>query len=211
MKGLAQKTEKVTASLYEWEQRFWHQGINYICGVDEVGRGPLAGPVTAAAVILRPGVFISGLNDSKKLSPNKREKLADEIKEKSYAWAVGWSSVCEIDALNILIASRWAMSRAICNLQIKPEYLLIDGIALPSINIPQKKIIGGDSLSASIAAASILAKVARDELMTYYDSIFKGYGFVNNKGYPTSQHLKALELLGPSPIHRLSFRPVIKK
>lgn len=197
--------ERVQA-LYAWEMRLQRQGAIHIAGLDEVGRGPLAGPVTAAAVILSPGLFIAGINDSKKISSSKRRELARTIKKACIAWAIGWASVKEIDCLNILVASRWAMRRALDNLLIKPQHVLVDGLGLPGLAIPQTSLIGGDALSASIAAASILAKVARDELMQAYEKVFPGYGLGSNKGYPTRQHRQALACLGPSSLHRLSFK-----
>ncbi|NLW07791.1 MAG: ribonuclease HII [Clostridia bacterium] len=194
------------AALYTWENSLRQQGVTCIAGLDEAGRGPLAGPVTAAAVILPPGLFIEGLDDSKKLSLSRRAKLAQIIKEASQAWAVGWASVKEIDCLNILVATRWAMRRALAALPVKPKHVLVDGFSLPGLEIPQTALVRGDALSASIAAASILAKVARDELMLAYDRVFSGYGLAANKGYPTRQHHQALRQLGPSPLHRLSFK-----
>lgn len=194
--------------LYLWEQRLVARGIRYIAGVDEAGRGPLAGPVAAGAVILPPGLFLPGLADSKKLSPREREVLAAEIKAKSLAWAIGWASVIEIDCLNIAVASRLAMQRAVAALQLKPEHILVDAFTLPGIRIAQTPLIKGDALSASIAAAAILAKVARDKLMESYDRVFPGYGFSRHKGYPTREHRAALTAYGPTPIHRKSFKLV---
>jgi len=202
---MAREQERV-AALYAWETRLQRQGAVHIAGLDEAGRGPLAGPVTAAAVILPPGLLIAGINDSKKISPSRRRELAGTIKKASRAWAIGWASVKEIDSLNILVASRWAMRRALDALSIKPQHVLIDGLSLPGLEIPQTPLVGGDALSASIAAASILAKVARDELMLAYDEVFSGYGLAGNKGYPTLKHRQALKRLGPSPLHRLSFK-----
>lgn len=194
--------------LYLWEKRLAARGIRYIAGVDEVGRGPLAGPVAAGAVILPPGLFLPGLMDSKKLSPREREILAAEIKAKSLAWAIGWASVVEIDCLNIAVASRLAMQRAVVALKLKPEHILVDAFTLPGIRIAQTPLIKGDALSASIAAAAILAKVARDKLMESYDRVFPGYGFSRHKGYPTAEHRAALAAYGPTPIHRKSFKLV---
>ncbi|GFN23953.1 ribonuclease HII [Thermanaeromonas sp. C210] len=192
--------------LYRLEEQLAARGIRYIAGVDEVGRGPLAGPVAAGAVILPPGFYLAELVDSKKLSPGRRKRLAVQIMEKSLAWAVGWASVLEIDCLNIAVASRLAMQRAVAGLAITPEHILVDAFYLPGINIPQTPLIAGDNLSASIAAAAILAKVARDKLMEDYDRVFPGYGFGRHKGYPTREHRAALAALGPTPIHRHSFR-----
>lgn len=205
MQPIAREQERV-AALYAWENRLGQRGVTRIAGLDEAGRGPLAGPVAAAAVILPPGLFIEELNDSKKISPTRRAILAQIIKKESLAWAVGWATVKEIDCLNILVASRWAMRRALAALPVKPQHALVDGLFLPGLKIPQTSLIKGDTLSASIAAASILAKVARDQLMLAYDRVYGGYGLAKNKGYPTRQHYLALQRLGPSPIHRLSFK-----
>ncbi|BCV21044.1 ribonuclease HII [Moorella sp. Hama-1] len=205
MQAPAGERERVTA-LYIWERRLQRQGVARIAGVDEAGRGPLAGPVTAAAVILPPGLFIAGLNDSKKVSPARRRELATIIKNESLAWGIGWVSVKEIDNLNILAASRWAMWRALTALAIRPDHVLIDGLYLPGLGIPQTPLVGGDALSASIAAASILAKVARDELMVAYDAVFPGYDLAGNKGYPTRSHREAIRRLGPCNLHRRTFK-----
>ncbi|KYH32081.1 ribonuclease HII [Neomoorella mulderi] len=206
VQGVSLEEQERVDALYAWERRLQRQGAVYIAGLDEAGRGPLAGPVTAAAVILPPGLFIAGLNDSKKVPPRKRQELAGTIKKASLAWAVGWASVKEIDCLNILVASRWAMWRALMALPIKPDHVLVDGLKLPGLPVPQTSLVGGDALSASIAAASILAKVARDELMVAYDAVFPGYGLAENKGYPTPEHRRALAYLGPTSLHRLSFK-----
>ncbi|MDK2815571.1 MAG: ribonuclease [Moorella sp. (in: firmicutes)] len=206
VQGVSLEEQERVDALYAWERRLQRQGAVYIAGLDEAGRGPLAGPVTAAAVILPPGLFIAGLNDSKKVPPRKRQELAGTIKKASLAWAVGWASVKEIDCLNILVASRWAMWRALMALPVKPDHVLVDGLKLPGLPVPQTSLVGGDALSASIAAASILAKVARDELMVAYDAVFPGYGLAENKGYPTPEHRRALAYLGPTSLHRLSFK-----
>ena len=184
-----------------------------VAGVDEVGRGPLAGAVVAAAVILDPQQPIDGLMDSKKLSENKREKLAGEIREKSLAWGLGRAEVEEIDQLNILQASLLAMRRAVLQLTKQPQLILVDGKYCPKLDdvMPTAKlraIIKGDQTEPSISAASILAKVTRDAEMRAFEQTYPGYGFAKHKGYPTKQHLAALQQLGISPIHRLSFRPV---
>ncbi|HHP51098.1 MAG TPA: ribonuclease HII [Moorella mulderi] len=193
-------------NLYCWEEGFWKRGLLHIAGVDEAGRGPLAGPVTAAAVILPQGLFIPGLKDSKELTPLQRQELAQIIKARSLAWAIGWASVAEIDRLNIVVATRWAMWRALMALPLKPDHVLIDGLDLPGLPFPQTAIVDGDRQCASIAAASILAKVARDRLMEIYHHLFPGYNFAQNKGYPTPEHKKALKELGPCPLHRQSFK-----
>ncbi len=179
-----------------------------VCGADEAGRGPLAGPVVAAAVILDPRVTIDGLRDSKKLSAARRETLAAAIRARSIAWAIGVASVEEIDALNILQASLLAMRRAIEALDPPASHALIDGNRLPPLAIPARAIVGGDSTEPAICAASILAKVHRDALMRAIDEIHPGYGFAEHFGYPTPQHLRRLRELGPCREHRHSFAPV---
>jgi ribonuclease HII len=179
-----------------------------IAGIDEVGRGPLAGPVVAGAVILPGGVWLPGLNDSKRLSPGRRTELAALIKERALAWAVAEVSVAYIDQYNIRQAALEAMRRCVRGLAVTPDYLLVDVMMIPQLAIPQTSLIRGDSRSASIAAASILAKAARDELMERFDPVYPGYGFGRHKGYGTPEHLAALARLGPCPIHRYSFAPV---
>ena len=179
-----------------------------IAGVDEVGRGPLAGPVVAAAVILDPNNRIEGLMDSKKLTEKKREILAVEIKEKSLAWALGRAEVEEIDEINILQASLVAMSRAVEKLSLAPELVLVDGNKCPKVDYPVQAIVKGDSLIEAISAASIIAKVARDTEMVALDSDYPGYGLAKHKGYPTAMHRQALLDLGVTEIHRRSYKPV---
>jgi len=179
-------------------------------GVDEVGRGPLFGDVVAAAVILDPDNPIEGLNDSKKVSEKKRERLFDEICEKALAWKVARASVEEIDQLNILHASMLAMQRAVEGLELAPEYVYIDGNRMPKIAYPGEPVVKGDSLVPAISAASILAKVIRDREMVELDAKYPGYGIAGHKGYPTKVHMEALNRLGPTPIHRKSFGPVKK-
>ena len=181
-----------------------------ICGVDEAGRGPLAGPVVAAAVILDPEKPILGLNDSKKLSAKRRETLAIEIRSKALAWAVAEASVEEIDCINILQASLLAMRRAVEALHITPERALIDGNRCPDLSCPSEALIGGDGKVAAIAAASILAKTVRDEGMLQLHQAFPEYGFDRHMGYPTAQHLAALMEHGVSPVHRRTFGPVAR-
>lgn len=193
------------------EFRLWANGFTAIAGVDEVGRGPLAGPVTAAAVILDPARLPAGLADSKRLSAATRARLAPEIRANAVAWAVAHASVAEIDALNILRASHLAMVRALAALTPPADFALIDGNRLPAdLPCPAQPLIGGDALSASIAAASILAKVARDAIMAELDAGFPGYGWARNAGYPAPAHLAALRDLGVTPHHRRSFAPVRK-
>ncbi|NVJ48786.1 MAG: ribonuclease HII [Gammaproteobacteria bacterium] len=181
-----------------------------IAGVDEVGRGPLAGPVVAAAVILDPKQPIEGLTDSKKLSPKKREQLAQEIKSKALAWSLGRAEAEEIDQINILQASMRAMERAVEGLSIEPAKVLVDGNKLPNFAYPAEAIVKGDLTEPCISAASILAKVVRDAEMQEWHKQFPEYGFDRNKGYPTAQHRNALVQLGLTPIHRKSYAPVQK-
>jgi ribonuclease HII len=179
-----------------------------ICGVDEAGRGPLAGPVSAAAVILDPARPIAGLADSKKLSEKQRDLLAPLIRERALAWAVAYASVAEIDELNILQATLLAMRRAVLALSIVPQQVLVDGLYCPQTGIPSQAIVKGDSKIAAISAASILAKTARDELMLGLHEQYPQYGFAAHKGYPTAAHLAALRAHGVSDVHRRSFKPV---
>lgn len=186
---------------------FEHKYSTYslICGIDEAGRGPLAGPVVAGAVILPKDCEILYLNDSKKLSPAKREALYDEIMEKAEAVGVGMASPARIDEINILQATYEAMREAVYNLGVTPELLLNDAVTIPDVSIPQVPIIKGDAKSVSIAAASIIAKVTRDRLMVQYDEILPGYGFARHKGYGSKDHIEAIRRLGPTPIHRQTF------
>jgi ribonuclease HII len=181
-----------------------------VAGVDEAGRGPLAGPVIAGAVILNPDKPIAGLADSKVLSPERREQLAALIKSQAIAWAIGRAEVEEIDHLNILQATLLAMRRAVLALRPSPDYAYIDGNRCPILPCPAEPIIRGDALMPAISAASILAKVSRDEEMQSLDVLYPGYGLAIHKGYPTAQHVAALQRLGVSPIHRRSFGPVKK-
>lgn len=192
-----------------FEEQARHEGYRRIAGVDEVGRGCLAGPVVAAACILdceRP--FPDGLDDSKKLDPAKREEIAAELRETCIAFAIGQVEADEIDRINILEATKKAMLSAIASLEPSADYLLIDAIRLKQSLLPQRAIIKGDSVSASIAAASVLAKTYRDELMRQYDDEFPDYGFSGHKGYAAAFHLEAIKKYGPCPIHRKSFRGV---
>ena len=181
-----------------------------IAGVDEVGRGPLAGPVVAAAVILDPKKPIDGLCDSKKMSANRRLEMSDKIKSNSLAWSLGRAEAKEIDEINILQASLLAMKRAIEVLNIEPDIVLVDGNYTPSINFKKKAIVKGDSFISEISAASIIAKVERDNEMIALDKIYPGYGFSSHKGYPTKQHIESLKKLGITDIHRITFSPVSK-
>jgi len=182
-----------------------------VCGIDEAGRGPLAGPVVAAAVILDPARPIAGLNDSKKLSERKRELLAVLIRERAVAWAVAEASVEEIDRLNILQATLLAMQRAVAGLAVRPDSALVDGNRCPGLEMPVEAVIKGDGKIASIAAASILAKTVRDAGMLALHARYPQYGFASHMGYPTAAHFRALETHGASPVHRRSFGPVARQ
>jgi ribonuclease HII len=182
-------------------------GWQRIAGIDEVGRGSLFGPVVAAVVVLNPKRRIVGLDDSKKLAPDRREELAQRIRQHALAWATAEIEASRIDAWNIYQASRQAMEAALAKLALQPDYLLIDAMKL-SVSIEQRSLIHGDARSVSIAAASILAKVARDHMMREFDSVYPCYGLARNKGYSTVEHLAALQQFGPSPLHRFSFLPV---
>lgn len=177
----------------------------YICGIDEAGRGPLAGPVVAGAVILPPDCEILYLNDSKQLSAKRREELYEEIKEKAIAWSVGIASPGRIDEINILQANYEAVREAIAGLKVKPELLLNDAMKIPGVALPQVSIIKGDAKSLSIAAASVMAKVTRDRIMCQYDELYPEYEFASNKGYGSASHIAAIRKYGPCPIHRRSF------
>ena len=191
--------------MWKIEQSHFDRGVQIICGVDEAGRGPLAGPVCAAAVILPANAVIPGLNDSKKLSDKKRRELYPIIKEKAIAYGIAFADHKEIDEINILQATYLAMERAISHLSVKPELALIDGNRAKDFGIPVETVIHGDSLSASIAAASVLAKVTRDDYMLEMANTYPGYDFEIHKGYGTKAHYAALTKLGASPIHRMSF------
>ena len=180
-------------------------GFKYVCGIDEAGRGPLCGPVVAAACILPVYIDIPKLNDSKKLSPKVRMELFEQIKEKAIAYSIGYGDVEEIDRINILEATLLAMRRAVEGLEIKPDYLLVDGNIFRDFDVPGESVIKGDAVSSSIAAASILAKVTRDLLCDELDALYPEYGIKNHKGYGTKVHIEALKKYGPAPIHRKQF------
>lgn len=194
-------------SMYEVESRFYKKGINYIAGIDEVGRGPLAGPVTVAAVILKPHWFAPGLNDSKKVTPEHREILSKKILEEAVDVSIVSLSPAEIDDYNIYQATMMAMYKAVKNLKVQPQAVIVDAMPL-HFPFPTVSLIHGDARSASVAAASIVAKVHRDHRMDEYDKQYPGYGFARNKGYGTAEHIDALRTLGITPIHRKSFEPV---
>ncbi len=194
--------------LFEYRLALFKKGYQLVAGVDEVGMGPLAGPVVAAAVILPDEVNLSGLNDSKVLSSKRREELAEKIREQAVSYAFGKASSSEIDRVNIFQAGLLAMSRAVTGLSVSPDYVLVDARSIPNLPVPQTSLVKGDSKDGSIAAASILAKVERDGLMRALDRRFPSFGFAKHKGYPTAQHLGALRKYGPCDEHRRSFGPV---
>ncbi|MDI3521963.1 MAG: ribonuclease [Bacillota bacterium] len=196
------------ASLWVWEERLWGRGYRYVAGIDEAGRGPLAGPVVAAAVILPAGADLPGVNDSKQLTAARREQLYRLISKKAVALGVGVADVYYIEKHNILAATKHAMCLAVANLAVRPDYLILDAVRLEALELPQTAIVKGDTLSASIAAASIVAKVRRDHIMQAWEKVYPGYGFAQHKGYGTPAHLAALQRLGPCPLHRTSFRPI---
>ncbi|MEQ8199995.1 MAG: ribonuclease HII [Syntrophomonadaceae bacterium] len=194
--------------LKRYENRAYREGFRCIAGLDEVGRGPIAGPVMAAAVILPRNFFLPGVNDSKRVNPIRRLEMAAEIKQRAIAWVVAAVSSQQIDRKNILQCTREAMRICVDELTPRPDFLLIDAVNLPNLEMEQYPIIKGDSLSISIACASILAKTERDAVMESYDKLYPGYGFAQHKGYATREHCIAVESLGPCVIHRCSFEPV---
>lgn len=199
LKKERERTEQM--KIYEHK----YEDLGWICGIDEVGRGPLAGPVVAGAVILPRNSKILHLNDSKQLTAKKRDELYDVIMREAVAVGIGYASPARIDEINILQATYEAMREAISKLSVKPDVLLNDAVKIPQVDIRQVPIIKGDAKSVSIAAASIVAKVTRDRLMEEYDKVLPGYGFASNKGYGSAEHIAALKEIGPSPIHRQSF------
>lgn len=206
MFGVSEKERKRVEGLLSYERMLWAQGFKMVAGVDEAGRGPLAGPVVSAAVIFKPGAFIPYIDDSKKLNPETRGILFDIICEKAFSVGIGIVNREEIDRINILQATYKAMRLALANLKVTPDHILIDGRELPGWDGPQTALLKGDSRCFSIAAASIIAKVTRDRLMIYYDKLFPEYGFARHKGYSTKEHREALRKYGPCQIHRQSFR-----
>jgi len=192
------------------EPELQSRGFRLVAGVDEVGRGSLAGPVVSAAVILDPGDPIDGIRDSKQVRPAERERLAREIRQRALAWAVEFSHCELVDRLNVLEATKLSMQRAIGNLRVRPDLILIDAVGLPGLHVGSMSLIKGDQLSVNIGAASILAKVARDAWMAGMASRYPGYGFEIHKGYGTPRHLQQLRELGPCALHRRTFKPVIE-
>lgn len=204
-----QSSKPSSVDRWSYERRYWDEGLRCVAGVDEVGRGPLAGPVVAVAVILNPEFEDPGVADSKTLTPAERLTLFPAIASQSLSWGVGLVAPAEIDRINILQATFLAMRRALDQLLVSPDAVLVDGKAhIPELLCPQRAIVRGDSESISIGAASILAKEIRDRIMEEYDTAYPGYGFARHKGYATPEHHDALDNLGPSPIHRRSFAPV---
>ena len=201
---MSEQNQQVELDLFAPEK----SASQLVCGVDEVGRGPLCGPVVTAAVILDPQNPIAGLNDSKKLSEKKREALFEEIREKALAWCIARADVEEIDELNILHATMLAMQRAVAGLSVQPDLALIDGNRCPQLPCRAEAVIKGDGKVPEIGAASILAKVARDREMAEMEKLYPGYGIDGHKGYPTKVHMEALKQLGATPVHRRSFKPV---
>ncbi len=197
-------------NLYEFEEKLYDEGFHLICGVDEAGRGPLAGPLVVAACILPPFLRIEGINDSKQLSAKKRKELYKVIVKNALAYKIVFVTEEDVDSLNIYQATKKGMLMAIAGLKHKPDYALIDAMPLGELEIPHNSIIHGDARCASVAAASILAKVTRDEYMEKMDIKYPNYGFKNHKGYGTKAHMQALEKYGPCKIHRKSFAPVSK-
>lgn len=196
---------------YTFENQFKNESVKMICGVDEAGRGPLAGPVVAAACILPDGLVIDGLNDSKKLSEKKRELLFDVILKEALDFSIASASVGEIEEINILNAAMLAMNRAISSLKIKPDLALIDGNTSRGFTLPTRTVVGGDAICPSIAAASILAKVTRDRMCLDFDKEYPEYGFAKHKGYGTAAHIEAIKKYGVTPIHRPSFLKFLNK
>ncbi len=197
--------ERLT-KLKEYETKLYKDGLKYVAGIDEAGRGPLAGPVVVGIAIMKPESFIEGVNDSKKVSEKKRELLYEQITNEAIDWAVGIVDQNEIDEINILNATKKALTMAITNLKIKPERILVDALEhIDTCKIPYTSIIKGDAKIYSISAASIIAKVTRDRIMREYDEIYPQYGFIAHKGYGTAKHMQAIREYGPCPIHRKSF------
>lgn len=202
---MKEKEEERLKHMLEIEEELYTKGYKLVCGVDEAGRGPLCGPVVAAAVILKPDQMIEGVNDSKKLSEKKREKIYEEIMQNALAVGVGISDVDIIEEVNILNATKLAMKQAISNLKVQPEYVLIDGNQMIDISIPAQTVVSGDAKSESIAAASIIAKVTRDRMLIQWDKTYPQYGFAKHKGYGTKAHVEAIKEYGLTPLHRPSF------
>ena len=203
---MKEREEARLKQLKEFENKLYKTGLTYIAGIDEAGRGPLAGPVTVGAVIMRPDSFIEGINDSKKISESKREKLYEQITNEAISWSVGIVDQKEIDELNILNATKKALTQAIEGLETKPDRILVDALEhIDTKGVPYTSIIKGDAKVYSISCASIIAKVTRDRIMREYDEVYPQYGFAKHKGYGTAAHIEAIKKYGPCPLHRKSF------
>lgn len=196
--------------LHSYEREAWKGGARFLCGIDEVGRGPLAGPVVACAVVIDQPLYLEFLKDSKLVPAVRREALNESIRLNAVSFSIGWADADEIDRINILAATKVAMGRALGALTVTPCRVLVDALNIPQCLYPQEPIVDGDAKSAVIAAASIVAKVFRDSWMHEYDAMYPDYGFAQHKGYGTAEHLAALSKLGPSPIHRRTFAPVLQ-
>ncbi len=203
---MKEREEERLKLLKEYENKLHESGLKYIAGIDEAGRGPLAGPVVVGVVIMKPDSFIEGINDSKKISESKREKLYEQITKEALAWSVGIVTQEEIDEINILNATKKALEQALEKLEIKPDRILVDALEhIDTKGIPYTSIIKGDAKIYSISAASIIAKVTRDRIMKEYDEVYPEYGFAKHKGYGTAMHIQAIKTQGPCPLHRRSF------
>ncbi|MGN1301907.1 MAG: ribonuclease HII [Clostridia bacterium] len=203
---MKEREEARLKTLKEYENKLHEAGVNYIAGIDEAGRGPLAGPVVVGVVIMKPDSFIEGINDSKKISETKREKLYEQITEEALAWSVGIVTEKEIDEINILNATKKALTQALENLEIKPDRILVDALEhIDTKGVPYTSIIKGDAKIYSISAASIIAKVTRDRIMREYDEVYPEYGFAKHKGYGTAAHIEAIKTYGPCALHRKTF------
>ena len=203
---MKEREEERLKILKEYENKLYESGLKYIAGIDEAGRGPLAGPVVVGVAIMKSDSFIEGINDSKKISESKREKLYEQITEEALAWSVGVVTEKEIDDLNILNATKKALERALESLEIRPDRILVDALEhIDTKGVPYTSVIKGDAKIYSISAASIIAKVTRDRMMREYDEVYPEYGFAKHKGYGTAAHIAAIKTYGPCPLHRRTF------
>ena len=203
---MKEREEERLKALKEYENKLYENGLKYIAGIDEAGRGPLAGPVVVGVAIMKPDSFIEGINDSKKISESRREKLYEKITEEALAWSVGIVTEKEIDEMNILNATKKALERALESLEIRPDRILVDALEhIDTKGVPYTSVIKGDAKIYSISAASIIAKVTRDRIMREYDEVYPEYGFAKHKGYGTAAHITAIKTYGPCPLHRKTF------
>lgn len=203
---MKEREEERLKTLKEYENKLHEEGLQYIAGIDEAGRGPLAGPVVVGVAIMKPDSFIEGINDSKKISESKREKLYEQITEEAIDWSVGIVTEKEIDEINILNATKRALEKALDNLRVRPDRILVDALEhIDTKGVPYTSVIKGDAKIYSISAASIIAKVTRDRIMREYDEVYPEYGFAKHKGYGTAAHIKAIKENGPCPLHRKTF------